>query len=708
MHVSRYGWACGMVTLCLGCGAPRAGAQPTVLPLAKLRLYETGIGYFERSGTLTPSERAGLPVPASHLDDALRSLVVLTPADGDRLRSVQFASSVSRGIARALAGLAAPADSPIGYRDLLASLKGTHIEVTTRSTSLAGRLVDLDDAVVPVSGDPPGQATSENAPAKTPGPFGLLLATDGGDIVHIAAGDVQAVRPTEPGDRARLGEAIAAQSTRAAQSRKILDVLAEAHGPITLAYIGEAPVWRTTYRILLARGAGPATLQAWALVHNDTEEDWRNVRLELANGRPDSFLFPMAAPRYARRELVHPDDTLSTVPQLLDRTVDTLWGDGRDADEGEGSEAGGGSGAGYGSGGLGIVGHGAGGNTNLTGPSSVLAVGDLAKIAQASGVEAGSLFVYTMPDRLTLGTHDSALVPFVQSSVDAEPIAWVTRAGQPARAAVRFVNSTAQTLPAGTVALFADGGFAGETALDRLKPGERRFLQYAADLDVAVDPAGSAAPNETEATERLTWDHGALVEHFLRTVRSQLTFVNRSAQPRAVYLGLAIQPNARVTGADAVDYDAPTSTPLAVVRVAARGRVDREITTVEGLSRPIVSGDLSSDTLARILGSPELSPADRVVANGALARQKELEDTQRAKKSALEGVAAAETDLARLRDDAKALGGERAGPPQTDLARRLLTVEDRYEAARKQVDDLGIEEQRRAERVVSSLGRLSP
>ena len=452
-------------------------------------------------------------------------------------------------------------------------------------------------------------------------------------------------------------------------------------------------------------------MQAWALVHNDTDEDWQNVRLELANGRPDSFLFPMAAPRYARRELVHPDDTLSTVPQLLDRTVDTMWGDSRDADASEEYGAGGlGSGIGLGEGRIG-VGHGGGGSGTgvRAGSSTVLTVGDLAKIAQASSAEEGALFVYTMPDRLALGAHASALVPFLQLSVDAEPIAWVAQAGEPARAAVRFTNGTAQTLPAGTVAFFAGGGFAGETGLDRMKPGERRFLQYAADLDVAVDvvapAAAGAAPSES--TERLTWSPGAVVEHFLRTVRSRYAFANRSARQRAVYLGLAIQPNARVTGADAVDYDAATSTPLAVVRVEARGRVEREIVTVEGLSRPIATSDLTAEALARIAASPDLAAADRAVASEALARQKELEDVRRAKKTASDEADVAEKDLERLRDDAKALAGEHGGAPPPDLARRLLGVEDRYESARKRVNGLDVDEKARVERVTAVLARLA-
>jgi hypothetical protein len=683
--------------LACGCGAPHAaGRPPPVLPLTTLRLYETGIGYFERSGTLAPSENAGLPVPASHLDDALRSLVVLTPGEGERLRGVRFPSSLSRGMARALAGLTTPAGTPIGYRDLLASLVGTHVEATTRTATFAGRLVDLDTAT----------------DAKdTAAPVALLIATDGGEIVRIAAADIRAIRPTDANDLARLDAAIAAQSTRAAQTRKVLEVLASARGPITLGYVTEAPVWRTTYRVVVGRD-GRATLQAWALVHNDTDEPWQNVRLELANGRPDSFLFPLAAPRYARRELVHPDDELSTVPQLLDRTVDTLWGDRRDSagDDGEG-ESGGGTGEGIGLGGIGSLGHGVGsggGRGALSGSSTALAVGDLAKIAQATGIEAGALFVYTMPERLALDAHASALVPFLAQPVDAQPIAWVPQVGEPARAAVRFVNSTAQTLPAGTVAFFMDGGFAGETGLERLKPGERRFLQFAADLDVSVDSTPAPGSGTNETTERLTWSAATLHEHYLRTVRATYAFVNRSARPRAVYLGLAIQANARVTGADAVDYDAATSTALAVVSVAPRGRVTREIVTVEGLSRPLQVEHLTAEALARVVASPGLAAADRAVATEALARQKELEETRRVHEAAAAELDAIEKELARLRDDAKALGGERGAPPPPDLARRLLAAEDRYASARKREGALEAEEKTRAGQVPAVLARLAP
>ena len=79
------------------------GAEST-LPLKRVRLYESGVGYFERTGALGQGAVA-LPVPASHLDDALKTLVVFSGDGRSRVSGGEFASSVTRGVARALAGL---------------------------------------------------------------------------------------------------------------------------------------------------------------------------------------------------------------------------------------------------------------------------------------------------------------------------------------------------------------------------------------------------------------------------------------------------------------------------------------------------------------------------------------------------------------------------------------------------------------------------
>ncbi|MEM9877008.1 MAG: hypothetical protein AAF928_19070, partial [Myxococcota bacterium] len=99
------------VSALAGCASsPATGGA--VVPLKRVRLYETGVGYFERSGAIPGDTAASLPVPAGHVDDALKSLVVLGGDQG--VGRVVFDSRQRPAIARARAGLPADPDADIG------------------------------------------------------------------------------------------------------------------------------------------------------------------------------------------------------------------------------------------------------------------------------------------------------------------------------------------------------------------------------------------------------------------------------------------------------------------------------------------------------------------------------------------------------------------------------------------------------------------
>lgn len=68
------------LSLFLSMAAPAKSAD--VLPLTRLRLYETGVGYFERRGRVSKNDQLSLPAPTADLDDALKTLVVLDGGHG--------------------------------------------------------------------------------------------------------------------------------------------------------------------------------------------------------------------------------------------------------------------------------------------------------------------------------------------------------------------------------------------------------------------------------------------------------------------------------------------------------------------------------------------------------------------------------------------------------------------------------------------------
>ncbi len=133
-----------VMTGCVCLWAKGALGKPTLLPLKRVRLYETGVAYFERTGAIG-ANAVSLPVPASHLDDALKTLVVYSKGGAARVSGVEFGSSVSRGMGRALAGVA-PDAGRLSLPVLLESLKGADVAVALSRGTLAGRLVEVLDA----------------------------------------------------------------------------------------------------------------------------------------------------------------------------------------------------------------------------------------------------------------------------------------------------------------------------------------------------------------------------------------------------------------------------------------------------------------------------------------------------------------------------------------------------------------------------------
>lgn len=710
--------ALSLLVLSAGCHAPPAAspAAASALPLKKVRLYETGVGYFERSGDISPSSDS-LPVPASHVDDALKTLIVLSSGRA-QVRGVEFDSVLSGGLSRSLAALPLESDAPVTYRDVLESLRGVEVEITAGAEAWIGQLAEVTDAP-PIPLSPPGpapagaggkaaagKAAPEEGAAVVPdtqGDLYLTLIQRGGAIRRVRASRVDAVRPVDPIVAGRLDAAVGALSGRAAQIRRSLRVLAESAAPVRLGYIAETPVWRSTYRLLL--DGGRATLQGWALVHNDTDEPWAGVSVELVNGRPDSFLFPLSAPRYARRELAHPNESLSTVPQLADRTPDQIWGDNADGSityQGFGSGSGSLAGS-HRTGGLGLSGVGTRPDGSLE-ESDALSIGNLAEVAQATGVENGAQFTYRLAGGLHLRAHGSALVPFTQQDVQAQRLTWFEGDEARGRSGARLANTTAQTLPSGPVAVYEASGFAGETGLPRLKPGERAFLLFGVDLDVELR---TTAKRPEDTTQRLVFEGGRLTEHFVRRHRRTYAVENRGGEERRVHVALDIVKNASARGFDAVDFDEASERPLGVLRVGPRSELAREVTIDEALQRSYDVRSLSARALRDKADVAALPAADRATLGAAARLFEEVEKTDRDAAAERASIDRIEKDLARVREHLEALG-DRSGSPAgaNPLVVRILALEDELSGARRRVEQLEAQREARLAAVKGELERL--
>jgi len=114
---------------------------------------------------------------------------------------------------------------------------------------------------------------------------------------------------------------------------------------VAVSYAVPTPTWKAAYRVVLddtsgerptrSAAAGGAEvddkaglLQAWAMVNNQTEEDWGSVQLTLATGAPMSYALDLHTPQYAKR----PDATGHLVAPTVLGPVDDEHALGPDRD----------------------------------------------------------------------------------------------------------------------------------------------------------------------------------------------------------------------------------------------------------------------------------------------------------------------------------------------------------------------------------------
>jgi hypothetical protein len=119
-----------------------------------------------------------------------------------------------------------------------------------------------------------------------------------------------------------------------------------------------------------------------------------------------------------------------------------------------------------------------------------------AAIAAASGQGLGGLFEYKLKDKVTLKKNQSALVPIAQTEIEAEKVSlWTgtSSSGRPFRG-LWLKNTSALTLDGGSFSVLEDEVFAGEGLTGPVKPGERRILSYATDLELLVEAQTSGEP----------------------------------------------------------------------------------------------------------------------------------------------------------------------------------------------------------------------
>ena len=678
------------------------------LPVRRVVLYKNGVGYFEHEGRVAGNQAVTIDFSSSQLDDALQSLTALD-LNGGRISTVDWNSTtpLDQQLKSIPLGLG-PKPTAAG---LYEALEGAQVEVSGAGAApISGRIVHYEIR-------PEKTAAGIDVDHRV-----LTVASDTGAIRTIDLTPAASVRVLDGGLRRDLDDYLALLASAQSRQMRHLTLAADGSGARTIrvSYISEVPVWKSTYRIVFPPESvsdaatdtsasplrpAPAILQGWAVVDNTVGSDWDNVQLSLVAGAPQSFTEPLSQPIYTTRPSVavpeaadvapvtHESAEVSAVAESVvvePQPPQTIAANGQLLAKDKlapGVAAGYGSGVGGGYGGGTIRGRVAGGGGLVAPPPPPPAVQDESASATSSAFD--DFFEYSVAQPVTLHKNQSALVPFLQTNVDAERVTlWNGDNPAPLRA-LWLTNSSKLTLDRGSFSVFENGEFAGEGITDPIHAGEKRLLSYAVDQAVHVSAEGE---NTTTHLHHVTLHDGILIERSEQL--REVTYVVHNAAPdaRTIVVEHPVEEGWKLS-ADAKPAETTDSSYRFLVAAKSGETVRLHVgaTHVDFTSWRL--GDLGEDQLHVVLsGSDQLPAVQQALAPVIAARRKlaALETQVAAKQKDIERI---EADSARLHTN---IQGLKDSAEERALANRyageLNADEDQLQSLRK--DRAALEQQR--------------
>lgn len=481
----------------------KAAAGEADLPIRKIVLYRSGVGYFERQGSVQGDQSASLRFEADQVNDILKSMVLLD-LDGGRINSVTYGSK--EPLARRLASFGVDISGAPSIADLFRQLRGSRVTLSGPEGPIEGTILGVE--LRPVA---PPTTTGAGVPGQPyMDSFVTVVSGSGVRAVRIALVASFAFADAELNEE--LNKALAALAEQRAENTKTVDLSFSGDAGklrrIVVAYIHEMPVWKTSYRLVLpddekdakadAKKKQSMTLQGWAIVENTTDQDWKDVRLGLASGRPVSFTMDLYQPLFTTRPDVPVPFLAGVAPRVYESAANrqnmpaaaaaqelkgrtTLLAsrggierDDRPEDvvlksmmDGVSQEA-------------------AGRLSSEYQPVPSDAFSNYAAQAQASAGEAGETFMYTLDTPVTLERQRSAMLPILTTPVEGQRVSIYNAqafAKHPMRGA-RIKNSSALHLMPGPISVYDGAAYAGDAQIPHTSRDQERLLSYAVDLDV--------------------------------------------------------------------------------------------------------------------------------------------------------------------------------------------------------------------------------
>jgi hypothetical protein len=654
-----------------------AEAAAAELPLEKVVLFTSGVGYFQHGGKVTGDTTVEMSFKAENVNDLLKSMVV-EDLGGGTVPAVSYASRDP--ITKTLGTFAIDLTDDPSIGRILARLRGERIEVEAAPPA-TGTIVGVEKRTVPVGDD---QSAEKE--------FITILTADG--LRTLALDAITRIRLLDQKLQQELEQALAVLVLGHDNEKKSVSVAFAGQGEraVRLGYVQEAPVWKTSYRLVLGgdeaagekrdgKQGGKALLQGWAIVENTTDRDWKDVRMALVSGRPISFVMDLYQPLYVPRPIVEPELYASLAPQV--------YGQGMEAAEREFTDR---KAEEKGAAARDMAAKPQMAARPMPGPARRLrdeqdnqrdasANGMAAIRSVAAGEALGELFRYEIAAPVSIARQRSAMLPIVAEQVESEKVSvYDDRVmSKHPLAGVRLVNSTKLDLMQGPITVFDAGAYAGDARIEDLPAGSSRLLTYAVDLDVEVAPRFEPKPEELVSVKLVK---GTLVASRKQARRKVFEVKNSGAEAVKLLVEHPLE-----GGWKLVEPDQPAEKTRDRYRFAVEAEPGKPaslaVAEEQVVSQQVALTNLDDGMILFYSNAKVTSPAVKQALIDVIGRKREIERLAQERGRREQEIQAVTQEQERIRQNMAQL--DRASDLYTRYVTKFAEQEDRVEALRKEI-----------------------
>jgi hypothetical protein len=194
--------------------------------------------------------------------------------------------------------------------------------------------------------------------------------------------------------------------------------------------------------------------------------------------------------------------------------------------------------------------------------------------------------------------------------------------------------------------------YAGEALMERLKPGEERFISYAVDLGTLVD---TTSKQERERVFLVKAVKGSFQAHYYKTEKKNYILTNQTDQARVVFIEHPVRKDWKLTDDTAKPFERTASVYRFRIELGPHATVEFPVREQLPLMDTYAISNLTRNDMELFVTQHYLDESSRLALEGILTIREKIGAQDVRLAAADREIAEISADQSRLRENIKAL-----------------------------------------------------